>query len=95
MEKSTKDRKEKRKKQKASHDKKIEELKHKLRERNEELSFIQFPFHLKEGELEISIAAKRLEQENLRETEANLKKHTEEWLIAQDEKPMWKMRARE
>ncbi|KAF3533738.1 hypothetical protein DY000_02036227 [Brassica cretica] len=40
----------------------IEELKHKLRKRDEEISAMQLFIHLKERELEISIAAKRLDQ---------------------------------
>ncbi|KAJ4869353.1 Myosin heavy chain-related protein [Raphanus sativus] len=39
----------------------------------------------KEEELEVSIAAKKLEGEKLRETEASLRKQTEEWLVAQVE----------
>lgn len=50
-----------------------------------EIHALQRALEEKEEELEISKAMKKLEQEKLRETEANLRKQTEEWLIAQDE----------
>ncbi|KAG2282491.1 hypothetical protein Bca52824_053711 [Brassica carinata] len=51
----------------------IEELKHKLRERDEEISAMQLFIHLKERELKISIATKRLDQILFEDYEASSK----------------------
>lgn len=56
-----------------------------VKRQEDEIQALQRALKEKEEELEVSMAAKRLEQEKLRETEANLKKQTEEWLVAQDE----------
>ncbi|XP_010432759.1 PREDICTED: coiled-coil domain-containing protein 18-like isoform X2 [Camelina sativa] len=50
-----------------------------------EILALQRSLEDREEELEISKATKKLEQEKLSETEANLKMQAEEWLIAQDE----------
>ncbi|WZY85506.1 hypothetical protein YC2023_031890 [Brassica napus] len=50
----------------------------------DEIHALQKALKEKEEELDIFIGAKRLEQEKLRETEANLNKQTDEWLIAEE-----------
>ncbi|KAJ4913696.1 Myosin heavy chain-related protein [Raphanus sativus] len=56
-----------------------------VKRQEDEINLLQRALKEKEEELEVSIAAKKLEGEKLRETEASLRKQTEEWLVAQVE----------
>ncbi|KAJ4874448.1 Uncharacterized protein Rs2_39466 [Raphanus sativus] len=56
-----------------------------VKRQEDEIYALQRALKEKEEEIEFSVAAKRLEQERLRETDANLKKQTEDWLVTQDE----------
>ncbi|KAJ4917147.1 DEAD domain-containing protein [Raphanus sativus] len=56
-----------------------------IKRQYDEINTLQRALKEKEEEIEISIVAKRLEQEKLRETDVNLKKQMEDWLITHDE----------
>ncbi|CAG7879380.1 unnamed protein product, partial [Brassica rapa] len=56
-----------------------------VKRQHDEINTLQRALNEKEEEKEISIVVKRLEQEKLRETDANLKKQMEDWLITHNE----------